>query len=44
MQHFSFHLMMHNIRLFNVYKAEGLLGDIKNLMFCIIVCKLKSAN
>ena len=41
MQIFSLHWMMQNIRLLMSVKPEGLLGDIKTLMFCIIQCKLK---
>ena len=41
MQVFSLNWMMQNIRLINVCEALGLLGDIKNLLFCLIQCKLK---
>ena len=41
MQIFSLHWMMQTLGFLMSVKPEGLLGDIKTLMFCIIQCKLK---
>ena len=41
MQIFSLHWMMQKLGFLMSVKPEGLLGDIKTLMFCIIQCKLK---